>query len=224
MGPKEYWLRIKRRYTKKDFDTLEYFTFGGGGSPWGGGGLPHAPCTVLATKGMKPDDIRMVGSQRRVVPQRVRAIFEAEGVRHVTFLPTMLCPQWGSKSRHTEWTKFLTWEEIHEEPWWEMSSDVRLPPVSPTCRLATLDGEDYDPEKPFRGLFLEEGNYEQPEMHYRRSDLAKVPPFDIALTHENFGAGNRDEIATLVCSQRFRQVCLKHKLKIGFWPVRVDEQ
>ena len=55
-----------------------------------------------------------------------------------------------------------------------------------------------------------------------RDELVEMKPGDFVCLA--YGAGNRDEIATLVCSQRFRQVCLKHKLKIGFWPVRVDEQ
>lgn len=220
LGPKEYWLRIKRKYSKSDFDTFQYFIFGGGGSPWeGGGGVDETPLTVLSTKGMKPDDIRMVGLQRRVVPQRVRAIFEAEGVRHVTFHATLVAPGWP-----TDFSKILTWEEMHEEPWWELRSDVVLPPLSPRCRLSDLDGNDYNPDGPFRGLYVEEGNHENPEMHYRASDLAKLPEFDVALTRENLGAGNRDEIGTLVCSQRFRKMCQKHKLKVGFWPVRVDPE
>ncbi len=218
-GPKQYWLRIKRKYSKSDFDTFQYFIFGGGGSPWSGGGIPEAPHTVVSTKGMKPDDLRVVGLQRRVVPQRVRDIFESEGIRHVTFHPTLVAPGWP-----TDFSKLLTWEEMHEEPWWELRSDVVLPALSPRCRLSDLDGNDYNPDGPFRGLYVEEGNHENPEMHYRASDLAKLPEFDVALTRENLGAGNRDEIGTLVCSQRFRKVCQKHKLKIGFWPVRVDPE
>ena len=219
LGPTQYWLRIQRKYSKSDFDTFQYFIFGGGGSPWSGGGIPQSPHTVVSTKGMKPDDMRVVGLQRRVVPQRVRAIFESEGVRHVTFHPTLVAPGWP-----TDFSKLLTWEEMHEEPWWELRSDVVLPPLSPRCRLSDLDGNDYNPDGPFRGLYVEEGNHENPEMHYRASDLAKLPEFDVALTRENLGAGNRDEIGTLVCSQRFRKVCQKHKLKVGFWPVRVDPE
>lgn len=218
-GPKEYWLRIRRTYAKKDFDTFEYLIFGGGGTPWSGGRVPESPHLVLSTKNMKSDDVRMVGMQGRVVPDRVRKILEAEEIRHITFLPTLLAPGWPSK-----FDRFITWEEMHEEPWWEVQSDIRLPPVSPRCRLVDVTGAPYDPNGPFKGLYVEEGNYENPEMHYRASGLAKLPPFDIALTHENFGAGNRDEIGTLIVSQRFRQVCLKHKLKVGFWPVRVDPE
>ncbi|MFZ2874794.1 MAG: hypothetical protein WAZ94_09965 [Phycisphaerales bacterium] len=70
----------------------------------------------------------------------------------------------------------------------------------------------------------EGNNHENPERHSRERDLAKLPEFDVALTRENLGAGNRDGIGTLVCSQRFRRVCQKHKLKIGFCPVRVDPE
>lgn len=67
-------------------------------------------------------------------------------------------------------------------------------------------------------------NHESPEMHDRASDLARLREVDVALTRENLGAGNRDEIGTLVCSQRFRKVCQKHTPKVGFWPVRVDPE
>ncbi|CAG1002008.1 hypothetical protein PHYC_02961 [Phycisphaerales bacterium] len=218
-GPKEYWLRIKRHYDKKDFDAFEYLIFGGGGTPWSGGRVPQSPHLLLSMKNMKVDDVRMVGMQGRVVPERVRRILEAEQIRHIVFLPTLLAPGWP-----TAFDRFMSWEDMHEEPWWEIQSDLRLPPLSSRCRLVDAAGEPYNPHGPFKGLYVEEGNYENPEMHYRASDLAQLPSFDIALTHENFGAGNRDEIGTLVVSQRFRQVCIKHNLKVGFWPVRVDPE
>lgn len=87
-----------------------------------------------------------------------------------------------------------------------------------------MRGTSRNPDGPFRGLYGEEGNHENPEKHSRASDLARLPEFDVALTRENLGAGNRDELGTLVCSQRFRKVCQKHTRKIGGRPVRVDPE
>lgn len=109
-----------------------------------------------------------------------------------------------------------------EDVWWELVSDIILPPVSPSMTLVTREF------KPFRGDFSEgclrrEEFYVHPELHYRREDLEQFEAFDAAYTYEMFAEHPRNDNRAMVVSNKFYQVCKEHNLRTGFVPVRLDD-
>ncbi len=110
----------------------------------------------------------------------------------------------------------------NDDVWWELTSDIVLPPLAPSMTLLHEDNT------PFKGDFRKgckrrEGYYNHAELHYRRADIDAVGPFDLALTHEMFGGLPNQFDRLVVVSQRFYQACVKHRVKTGFIPVRIDE-
>lgn len=109
-------------------------------------------------------------------------------------------------------------------PFWEVNSDLVMPPVSPTMELADRDGRRLWPGRATR-IYRKEGIYSWPELHYRASDLRAIGPFDIARTFENFGWGGEERMpdqSPVIVSKRFYDVCQKHGFKMDWLPVHVD--
>ena len=107
------------------------------------------------------------------------------------------------------------------KPYWELSSDMTLPPLSSKCSLWSNENKpfngDYD-----KGCFIREGLYSNPELHYERSALVSLSQFDIAQTHERFGNGAMVAYPKLVCSKRFYELCSQHEWEFEWQPVRID--
>lgn len=116
--------------------------------------------------------------------------------------------------------------------WWVLSSEIRLPPMSPSCDLRSV------PDIPLRGggeppfarkpddppyACLEEGLFVYPEAHYGASDLQTMPPFDAALSHETFGSTMTGPSRMLIVSNRFYKVCRALDYRVSWIPVRIDE-
>lgn len=72
------------------------------------------------------------------------------------------------------------------------------------------------------GCVPRDGFYNHAELHYRRSDLAKVEPFDVARTFESFGPRSPVQRPSIIVSQRFYKVCVAHGMKSTWIPVRID--
>ncbi len=108
-------------------------------------------------------------------------------------------------------------------PLWELTSDLRLPRMSPRCKFVNERGGAPVPQwEP--STVLVEGDEQSgniwPEFHYTESAIRSAEPFDLALTFEGWGGG--EGIPKLVASQRFYQFCKAHKLKMDWIPVRID--
>lgn len=156
-----------------------------------------------------------------VVSDKWRQAIEKEGFIGVTFRPLSLIPAAQSfdvlNSKRKVIRKVTPQDQDHiekREKFWELTSSLILPPIEPTRLL----GRD---EKPFvgdysRGVWLKD-EFAPPELHYRESALRKVEPFDFALTFEKI-----PEERWPVVSQRFRQFCIREKLKTDWFPVRID--
>ena len=150
-----------------------------------------------------------------VVPNRVKHLLDSANLRHILFMPTSLV-KWNR--RPLSMTK-LDWKS-YGDPWWEVGSDLRLPPqlpasVSPNQPIAVdaiVGGKD-----------LPDSLYAPCEYRYRASDLEAFEPFDLAHTHEGWAA-NLPQLhdRPLIASQRFRQICLQHGFKADWAPVRVE--
>jgi hypothetical protein len=135
-------------------------------------------------------------------------------MRHVTFRPTILVRGKGRpEDPQVPWEKF-------GEPWWELSSDLTLPPLSPTVKVVAQDG------RPFIGyekqnLEIREGHYMYPELHYLRREIERCDPFDLGLSYEHLGKPPFQQMK--VASQRLYRLFAEQKLKASWTPVRLDE-
>lgn len=161
------------------------------------------------------------------VSERVRKLIEDAGLRHVAFRPTVLKGESRVTPNGPESENLLPWSDAADHPWWELTSDLTLPAVS--GRTALRDAK-WGPVKPdfSTGCYLAEVDFTVTDLHYARSDLKKLPEFDVAVTHEHWGPGTDpsarfDWQRIRVVSQRFYRFVRDHNLAANFWPVHIDE-
>jgi hypothetical protein len=115
-------------------------------------------------------------------------------------------------------------ESTADGPFWELQSSVVLPKMANTDQMKYIGMRDA-PATPFdrdysRMVFIDEPPYRSGEIHYRRSDLARLGQFDIAQTFELYRQPHRE----LVISQRFYQACGGAGILLSLEPVRIDPQ
>lgn len=106
------------------------------------------------------------------------------------------------------------------EPFWELLSSITLPKMPHPERFVH---RGITAAEPFQGdysrvVLISDPPFAKAEIHYRRSDLKLMGPFDIAQTFEKY----MEPHPALVVSQRFYQHCLKHKIPLEVEPVRID--
>lgn len=149
-----------------------------------------------------------------VVSDRVKRIVDGLNMRHVVFRPTILVRGEGRPDDPT-----VPWSEVGD-PWWEISSDYALPPLSSSVQITAQDGTPFESYET-QNLELREGLYDIPEPHYRRSDINSAEPFDLALSHEHIGKPPLQQMR--IASQRLYLVFRKHKIRAAWTPVRIDD-
>jgi hypothetical protein len=91
--------------------------------------------------------------------------------------------------------------------------------------LRDYRGNEYRPETSFQGCLRAGGKDSNPQLRYRKSDLDKMPDWDLAFTFEALVAGR--PVAgpydrSLVASKRFYEFCRENGLKTDWVPVRID--
>lgn len=229
-GLNEYRLDRTCYYTDHDLDQYQYLRV------WGEWVWPacsrNAEGLVPLVRGSFPKKRhqreRGVYHSRNllIVSSVFKSLMEREGLERLLFLPTVvlsdspteLVPETPSvfKPRDPP-PRRLEWSEIGEEPWWEMTSDLVLPPVSPSVPLESISGGVTDRIHGVRMDMLSCG-----ELTYRDEDLRRVEPFDAALTVERWESP-RDEARSMIVSQRFRQAARRNGLSIPICcPVHVE--
>lgn len=219
--PLAFRMQIERTYSSRDLAACEYLELLGYRyyhmiahiEP------PQNLWITPKTSRSKADFVQSDCQRTLIVPQRVRETLEAGNLRHLQFRSEVHVSRElvGEKRREIPWSKF-------PERWYELWSDLILPRLSPTCVINDHFSNPYVEEGATVGCTLHEGFYLWPEMRYRRSDLAKVGDFDIALTHERFDIGAIAEYKRAkVVSQRFYQYCLTRGLKAKWRPVRIED-
>ena len=154
-----------------------------------------------------------------LIPERVKRLLEKDSLKHVVFKPTIAVKGTGLAK---ECQAPLAWTEVGTPPWWELSSDLVLPPLSPSMDLRDDKGNPIAPGDCSKGCVPKEGHFNHAELHYRQRDLAAVEPFDVALTFETFGPRGPTKRPSLIASQHFYRVCVDHGLSTNWIPVRVD--
>ncbi len=116
--------------------------------------------------------------------------------------------------------------------YWQFWSDRRMPPL--LNRIVNEDGTDYDPSE-CNGCRVQD-DFWPPLMRFPERKVRDMGQFDAALTLEAFGAGPHQPVngpkwrgewiymldPWLIVSRRFRDWCLKRKLKIEWIPVVLE--
>ncbi len=112
-------------------------------------------------------------------------------------------------------------EEFEDYPIWELTSDLTLPKVSPTCKYYSSDDGLPVPNASKQSV-PHDGLHWPALVRYRAKDIQKVEPFDVAHLWEpsflNLGFWRE-----IIVSQRFYQFCLKNKYKISVTPVILED-
>jgi hypothetical protein len=153
-----------------------------------------------------------------VVPERVKSAIVRELFRGVVFRPTVLVGGHPSLSE----MKPIPWSR-HGEPWWELTSDLVLPPMSPRMDLYDDQGEPVRNADCSRGCYAREGLYVHPEYRYREEDLGRIEHFDFTRTAEVFGRTGHVDTWRYIASARFREFCVGHNWRCDWIPVRIDD-
>lgn len=221
MQPNEYFLILERKYTRSDLRKCELLKFTGRRyvpdlgwrtKPEGLIVLPvHRMRKIAATDA---DTLYTYRPGWDVVSDRVKRIIEEAGMRHVVFRPTVLVRGKGMPDDPP-----ASWSKVGD-PWWEITSDYTLPPLSPTVQIVAQDGSPFVSYKT-QNLELREGLYRIPELHYRRADIERCEPFDLALSYEHIGKPPYQQMK--IASQRLYQLFTKYSIKAAWMPVRLDE-
>lgn len=204
-------MTIVRQYSDKDLASFKYLRL-----------IPTVNCPTVDRI---PDDPRPPLNLSRlpeeeefiartyggelIASQEARDFLEEAGLTHLQFNPTALFAKNGGKE--VSWN---TWGA----PWWHLTSDVRMPRLSPSMKRVDYRGNPlpYDHD----GIIsIDHGIYMPLELTYRRSDLKDLPDFDFGETFENFGSPTRHPIV----SQRFREVAEEHNFPVEWAPVRIEE-
>lgn len=205
--PNELRIRLERVYDEEDYEGASYFV----PKPCVDMGSlterSQAGLLQLETQEVKPKaDVGFVSWPFVVVSSRVKQLLEPEAFQHVLIRPTEVV------GRH---------KERFEGQFWELTSDLTLPPLSPYCTLRNDNGQPFDRDYN-KGCHYREGLYTEPELHYTASALKEAEPFDVALTHERFGIKEAVAFRRMVVSKCFYNFCVANQLKMNWVPVRVD--
>ncbi len=221
--PNSFRMFIDRTYSGKDLEACELLELiGAGYHDMVASVEPQQDIWIVPSAAKSNADfVQTSGGTSRtlIIPQRVRDVLEAGNLRHLQIRSHVHVSQelTGENRREIPWSKF-------RQRWYELWSDQILPRLSPTCILHDHLSNPYIEEGATVGCTLHEGFYSRPEMRYRRSDIAKIDDFDIALTHERFDIGAlADYKRAKVVSRRFYQYCIDNGLKANWRPVRIEE-
>jgi len=152
----------------------------------------------------------------RAVPicsDTVKNQLESEKLSHLRFLPTVIVDDEDS---------MIAARPNHDHhPWWEISSDLVLPPVSTfLLKKDVKTMQDVPREQASRVQLIEPGAPGL-ELHYFHSELTAIDSFDIALSYEWKYGGETDRYR--IVSNRFYEICKKYKIKTSWIPVRIDQ-
>jgi hypothetical protein len=204
----EYGLTVMRYYDETDWDQAKYL------QPF-----PKTTLGLSIQRSMKDRLLLRPAHARRthllaaanwawlVVSDDMRQKLEQAGLQRLKFL-------------EVQFPKTLP---VDAGTLWELTSDLRLPRMSPRCKFVTeLGGKQVPQWEPNTVLVEGDGMIGDihPEFHYQESVVRSVEPFDLALTFEGWGGGEGDP--KLVASQRFYQFCRAQQIKMSWMPVRID--
>lgn len=205
-GPGTYGLDVDRIYEQSDYDSAEFLLLRRQREIQ----LDHerddnGRLLLVASKAKTSIKLGRIFPNWIIVSDRVKRSLETEKFKGLEFGEVVL----KGKSIHAA-----------REPFWELKSSVVLPRIA--NRHQFVHPGMSTPE-PFTGdyskmIMLHDPPFRTGEVHYQKSDIDLLLPFDIARTFENF----MEPHPALIISQRFYQFCLKNKIPVNVQPVRID--
>lgn len=150
-----------------------------------------------------------------LVAEPIKRSLEQAALRGIAFRETAFVRVRDPKKLRLPW-------DYWKQPWWEIiGGELVLPPLSPRQTIQNLFTREAVPrgyEPPCLPIDVDDPRIGNPELHYDRSDLRVVEPFDWAKTHEKIGFDRN-----IIVSQRFYQA-VKAGGDIGRWiPVRIHD-
>ena len=206
---KYYDLQITREYSSRDLDQIAYLV----PTPKTMAGALRRKSGILilahdCARAITADRMTYAEDGNIIVTDDLRRMMEAAGLFNLVFLEARL-----------EKSSFRV-----PEPLWEMTTDLRMPPLSDGNVLIDNDSEPYTGRPgqmclPREGLSVPEALYFPAELHYSARSLAVIEPFDLARTFEPIG---QNVAHYPIASQRFHQFCVAAHLRVSWQPVQVD--
>ncbi len=202
-------VQITREYSNRDLDQIAFLR----PTPKTSAGALRRKNGILI---LAHDHARAIAADRMtdaedgniIITDDLRRMMEEAGILNLVFLEARL-----------EKPSFRV-----QEPLWEMTTDLRMPPLSNGNVLIDNDRAPYMglPGQMClvrEGLSVPESLYWPVELHYSACSLAAIEPFDLARTFEPIG---QNVAHYLVASQRFHQFCVAAHLRVSWQPVQVD--
>ena len=114
---------------------------------------------------------------------------------------------------------------VNSKHLWKLTSAFTMP----RCRLPIVNGqgEIVDPgvwPGKWSDKYYDDAGYEPPELLYRRSEVAQLGGFDIAVTAERTGGYKKTSFRRLIVSQNFRRALEGYGVKgVQYTPVRLGD-
>ena len=212
----EYSVNFIRAYDEADFKQMEYLELHypyeeelHDGFP---GGVKER---VIGGKDIIDGrDFYATLSAVMIVPARTRQLLEPSELIGLSFAPVTVDPNGSGPYNYDRRRRKMP---IKGMPFWEIVPTVKLPPVSTTMELADLKLNPLPPGDESANYTEREWPYNFAELHFRRSDIEAMPPFDVARTREHFLRTPRT-----IVSRRFYQTCRDFGLRGQWVPVHLD--
>ncbi|MEM8781537.1 MAG: hypothetical protein AAGE65_01660 [Planctomycetota bacterium] len=215
-----------RIYEEEDFENCDYFMLNPSASTPSGyrvDGLIELKLRgedrMYSSSGLNQiADLMCINAGWYIVPERTKARLEASDLAGPSFRPTKLITGYHTNKEYFDWQ-----QELGSE-WWELISDVIMPPLSETTELRDRKSQPLTDRHDFSGgVYPREGFFDTAEFHYRRSDLEAMPLFDLARTYEPMGVKAEYDQRPLIASRRFFDFCCEHDIETNWVPVRIDD-
>ena len=115
----------------------------------------------------------------------------------------------------------LDWEDVPVDPVYALKSQVEMPALCLPLKIGPTGSSTLD-RRPLQKYLNEEEIFPEIGLHYRRSEVDALGPFDVARVREHLntstsqiGTGHQD----IVISSRFRELLAKHEHYLKLEPV-----
>ncbi|MBL0921475.1 MAG: hypothetical protein IBJ10_05030 [Phycisphaerales bacterium] len=167
------------------------------------------------------DVVRIGSGGAYVASAKVRKVLLTAGFSNLLWQPVKVQP-WRvpPDERRSDYDRKM--EPSKRGPWWDLRSDLVLPPLAPSMPLFHNDHTPFTGDCE-QGCWRRDGLFMNAELRYRAEDLEDFGPFDLAFTHETFGPRPLDPGRTLVASQLFYRICTEKGVECSWAPVRIED-
>jgi hypothetical protein len=217
--PNEYSLELRRVYESSDWDAAElfepkpieddYFEFGE--QLEGTKRIIELRNYTSQEPALSKQTVGLAATgERFLVSDALRRLLQDSGLQHLIFREVHVT--------EIDFNKDIDPVPLPEQSFWELTTDFIMPSADWTS-LRNKRGEPYSGD-PSGGCYRFDGFFKPAELHYRRSDIQKLPPFGLGLTRE--GLGPKGDARRLIASKSFYELFKSHGIRMNWTPVRLD--